>query len=156
MRAAIKKKNIMKKKEFKVLLMDFNRKKYEAYDVLPYFRNIWRGHRFNWDKDYNKIPVKTKEQLKEWIIDWARYQFWARCEYEFLMASWPFGSHSMTEEMKEFLKTNPDIDNYDDDLRFCNIIIRDMVKIDVYEQLMMNIDILVDILNDEFLMKNKK
>ena len=61
----------MKKKEFKVLLMDFNRKKYEAYDVLPYFRNIWRGHRFNWDKDYNKIPVKTKEQLKEWIIDWA-------------------------------------------------------------------------------------
>ena len=69
----------MKKKEFKVLLMDFNRKKYEAYDVLPYFRNIWRGHRFNWDKDYNKIPVKTKEQLKEWIIDWARYQFWARC-----------------------------------------------------------------------------
>ena len=146
----------MKKKEFKVLLMDFNRKKYEAYDVLPYFRNIWRGHRFNWDKDYNKIPVKTKEQLKEWIIDWARYQFWARCEYEFLMASWPFGSHSMTEEMKEFLKTNPDIDNYDDDLIFCNIIIRDMVKIDVYEQLMMNIDILVDILNDEFLMKNKK
>ena len=146
----------MKKKEFKVLLMDFNRKKYEAYDVLPYFRNIWRGHRFNWDKDYNKIPVKTKEQLKEWIIDWARYQFWARCEYEFLMASWLFGSHSMTEQMKEFLKTNPDIDNYDDDLRFCNIIIRDMVKIDVYEQLMMNIDILVDILNDEFLMKNKK
>ena len=136
--------------------MDFNRKKYEAYDVLPYFRNIWRGHRFNWDKDYNKIPVKTKEQLKEWIIDWARYQFWARCEYEFLMSSWPFGSHSMTEEMKEFLKTNPDIDNYDDDLRFCNIIIRDMVKIDVYEQLMMNIDILVDILNDEFLLKNKK
>ena len=136
--------------------MDFNRKKYEAYDVLPYFRNIWRGHRFNWDKDYNKIPVKTKEQLKEWIIDWARYQFWARCEYEFLMASWPFGSHSMTEELKEFLKTNPDIDNYDDYLRFCNIIIRDMVKIDVYEQLMMNIDILVDILNDEFLMKNKK
>ena len=146
----------MKKKEFKVLLMDFNRKKYEAYDVLPYFRNIWRGHRFNWDKDYNKIPVKTKEQLKEWIIHWARYQFWARCEYEFLMASWPFGSHSMTEELKEFLKTNPDIDNYDDYLRFCNIIIRDMVKIDVYEQLMMNIDILVDILNDEFLMKNKK
>ena len=39
----------MKKKEFKVLLMDFNRKKYEAYDVLPYFRNIWRGHRFNWE-----------------------------------------------------------------------------------------------------------
>ncbi len=41
-------------------------------------------------------------------------------------------------------------------LKFRNIIIRDMAKIDVYEQLMMNIDILVDILYDEFLMKHKK
>ena len=57
--------------------------------------------------------------------------------------------------MKEFLKTNPDIDNYDDNVKFRNIIIRDMVKIDVFEQLMMNIDILVDILYDEFLMKKK-
>jgi hypothetical protein len=146
----------MKKKEYKVLLMDFNKNNYEAYDVLPYFRNVWRGHKFNRDKDYNKIPVKTKEQLKEWIISWGRYQFWARCEYEFLMASWPFGSHRMTEDMKEFINTNPDLDNYNDDLRFRNIIIRDMVKIDVFEQLMMNIDILVDILYDEFLMKNKK
>ena len=145
----------MKKKEFKVLLMDFNRKEYEAYDVLQYFRNVWRDHRINRDKDYNKIPVKTKEQLKEWIIDWGRYQFWSRCEYEFLMGNWPFGSRRLTEDMKEFLKTNPDIDNYDDNVKFRNIIIRDMVKIDVFEQLMMNIDILVDILYDEFLMKKK-
>ena len=62
----------------------------------------------------------------------------------------------MTEDMKEFINTNPDLDNYNDDLRFRNIIIRDMVKIDVFEQLMMNIDILVDILYDEFLIKNKK
>lgn len=146
----------MKKKEFKVLLMDFNRKEYEAYDVLPYFRNVWRSHRFNRDKDYNKIPVKTKEQLKEWIIGWGRYQFWSRCEYEFLMGNWPFGSRKLTEDMKEFLKTNPDIDNYDENLKFLNIIIRDMVQIDVYEQLMMNIDIVVDILYDEFFMKSKR
>ena len=58
--------------------------------------------------------------------------------------------------MKEFLKTNPDINNYDDNVKFRNIIISDMVKIDVFEQLMMNIDIIVDILCEEFLMKNKK
>lgn len=145
----------MTKKEFNVLLMDFNKNNYKAHDVLPYFRDAWEDHGFNRDKDYNKIPIKTKEQLKEWIIDWGRYQFWARCQYEFLMADWPFGSYRMTEDMKVFLKTNPDIDNRDDNLRFRNIIIRDMVKIDVYEQLMMNIDILVDILYDEFLMKNK-
>ena len=72
------------------------------------------------------------------------------------MATWPFASRRMTEDVKEFLKANPDLDNYEDNLRFRNIIIRDMVKIDVYKQLMMNIDILVDILYDEFLMKNKK
>lgn len=146
----------MKKKEFKVLLMDFNRKEYEAYDVLPYFRNVWRGHRFNRDKDYNKIPVKTREQLKEWIIDWGRYQFWSRCEYEFLMGNWPFGSRKMREELKVFLKAKPDLDTVDGDIKLCNIIIGDMVKIDVYEQLMMNIDIVVDILYDEFLMKKKR
>ena len=137
-------------------MMDFNRKEYEAYDVLPYFRNVWRGHRFNRDKDYNKIPVKTKEQLKEWIIDWGRYQFWSRCEYEFLMGNWPFGSRRLTDEVKAFLINQPDIENYEDNLRFRNIIIRDMVKIDVYEQLMMNIDIVVDILYDEFFMKSKR
>ena len=146
----------MKKKEFKVLLMDFNRKGYEAYDVLPYFRNVWRGHRFNRDKDFNKIPVKTKEQLKEWIIDWGRYQFWSRCEYEFLMGNWPFGSRKMREELKAFLKAKPDLDTVDGDIKLCNIIIRDMVKIDVYEQLMMNIDIVADILYDEFFMKSKQ
>ena len=62
----------------------------------------------------------------------------------------------MTDEVKACLINQPDIDNYEDNLRFRNIIIRDMVKIDVFEQLMMNIDILVDILDDEFLMKNKK
>ena len=146
----------MKKKEFKVVLMDFNKNDYEAYDVLPYFRNVWKSHRFNRDKDYDKIPVKTKDQLKEWIIYWAGYQFWARCYYEFLMAHWPLKSHRITEEIKAFFLTTPDIDNHDYNLRFLNIIIRDMVKIDVFEQLMMNIEVLVDILYEEFLMKNKK
>ena len=146
----------MKKKEFKVLLMDFNKNNYEAYDVLPYFRNCWKDSLFNRDKNCNKNPIKTKGQLKEWIINWGRYRFWSRCQYEFLMASWPFGSRRMTDEVKAFLINQPDIDNYEENLRFRNIIIRDMVKIDVFEQLMMNIDILVDILYDEFFMKNKK
>ena len=136
--------------------MDFNKKNYEAYDVLPYFRQEWKERPHIWDKDSKRVKVKTKDELREWVESRAQYQFWSRCQYEFLMADWPFGSRRMNEDIKAFLKTNPDIDNHDDKLRLCNIIIEDMVKIDVYEQLMMNIDILVDILYDEFLMKNKK
>ena len=57
------------------------------------------------------------------------------------------------EDVKQFLKSNPDIDNVDDNRKLKNIIIRDTVKIDVYEQIMMNVDIIVDILYDEFLTK---
>ena len=57
------------------------------------------------------------------------------------------------EDVKQFLESNPDIDNIDDNRKLKNIIIRDTVKIDVYEQIMMNIDIIVDILYDEFLTK---
>lgn len=57
------------------------------------------------------------------------------------------------EDVKQFLKSNQDIDNIDDNRKLKNIIIRDTVKIDVYEQIMMNVDIIVDILYDEFLTK---
>ena len=60
------------------------------------------------------------------------------------------------EDVKQFLKSNPDIDNIDDNRKLKNIIIRDTVKIDVYEQIMMNVDIIVDILYDEFLTKSNK
>ena len=69
------------------------------------------------------------------------------------MALWPFGTRRLKEDIKQFLKSNPDIDNIDDNRKLKNIIIRDMVKIDAYEQIMMNVDIIVDILYDEFLTK---
>lgn len=51
------------------------------------------------------------------------------------------------------LKVNPDANNEKDDIQLCNIIIKDMVKIDAYEQIRMNIDVIVDILYEEFLTK---
>lgn len=57
------------------------------------------------------------------------------------------------EDVKQFLKSNPDIDNIDNNRKLKNNIIQDMEKIDAYEQIMMNIDIIVDILYDEFLTK---
>jgi hypothetical protein len=54
--------------------------------------------------------------------------------------------------MKAFLKNNPDldIDNFIKAIEFENIIIKDMEKIDVHQQIMMNINTIVDILYQEF------
>jgi hypothetical protein len=68
------------------------------------------------------------------------------------MGAWPFGSYKMDEDIMEYLNNHPDfnINNNNDNIDFINIIIRDMYKIDVHEQIMMNIDIITDILAVEF------
>lgn len=138
----------MEQKKFNVLLRDFNKKKPIPYDVLPYFRR-------EWEERYKDIPVKTKEDLKKWIKDLSQYQFWSRCEYEFLIAKWPFGGRQLTEDMEKFIATNPDLKDYKTNIDMCNIITKDMDVIDVHEQIMMNIDIVTDILYEEFLNNNK-
>lgn len=59
----------------------------------------------------------------------------------------------MSDEIRHYVKVNPDANNENDDIQLCNIIIKDMVKIDAYEQIRMNIDVIVDILYEEFLTK---
>ena len=143
----------MENKEFKVLLMDINKKTYEEYDILPYFRREWNIRPFGRDEKYKKIPVTTKPQLRKWVDAFAKYQFWSRCQYEFLMAQWPFCTRKINDDIRHYVKVNPDANNEKDDIQLCNIIIKDMVKIDVYEQIRMNIDVIVDILYEEFLTK---
>lgn len=63
------------------------------------------------------------------------------------------GTHKMSDEIRHYVKVNPDANNEKDDIQLCNIIIKDMVKIDAYEQIRMNIDVIVDILYEEFLTK---
>ena len=133
--------------------MDINKNTYEEYDILPYFRREWKIRPFGRDEKHKKIPVTTKPQLREWVDAFTKYQFWSRCEYEFLMAQWPFGTHKMSDDIRHYVKVNPDANNEKDDIQLCNIIIKDMVKIDAYEQIRMNIDVIVDILYEEFLTK---
>lgn len=77
----------MAKDKFNVMLMDFTNKKIIPYDVLPYFRSVWKDKK--WDA-FDKSKVKTKTDLKEWIKDASRYMYWARCEYEFVIGPWPY------------------------------------------------------------------
>lgn len=138
-------------RKFNVLI--FKNGKVEHYDVLPYFRNSWK-EKYN-KEEKNKIKTtkgkaRRMQLFKEWVISRSNYMFRARCEYETLLASWPFGLYRLKNDMKEFLKNTVDLDDFTQCLKFENIIIADMEKIDVHEQIMMNINTIVDILYQEF------
>jgi hypothetical protein len=135
--------------EFNVLLYDVNKNKVVHYNVISYFIDCWND-KFHKEEKKEIKKTKSKDLLKEYIINMSRYMYWARCQYEFLIAPWPFGSKRIKDDMTEFLKKDIDLNNVDDDIMFYNIILQDMYKIDIHEQIMMNIDILVDILYKEF------
>lgn len=157
----------MKKlKKFNVLEYNWNRFDKSTYDVLPYFRNSWKNKKFNFEKE----KVKDKKTLKVWIERASRYMFWARCEYEFLMAPWPYREIKLKHYLKKdnydynekhnFKMVVDDNVVYEDtmipsDAIPDTIIMEDLKKIDVHEQIMMNIDIITDILFEEFKLEKK-
>ena len=116
----------------------------KSYDVLPYFRRMW-------ERRY-KEEVKNKKDLKDWIIRMSQYQFWARCEYEWLIASWPFDMRNIPEKLAKYYsdKKESEQNSYTHSVYLSNIITQNMTKIDVHYQIMMNIDIITDILAEEF------
>ena len=135
--------------KFNVIQFDFTHKKVIQYDVLPYFREEWNDKYHKEEK--NKIKeTKSKERLRQWIISRSSYRFWGRCEYEHLVASWPFGSYKIKENLKKLLTPDFDIEKLDDSIKFYNILMQNMEKIDIHDQIMMNIDIITDILFEEF------
>ena len=130
--------------KFNVLLYNFSTHKVEHYDVIPYFIDSWSSWRFD------RYKVKDKDDLKPWIKRASQYQFWARCQYESLLAAWPFGSKKMTEDIKKLIDSGADISVYQYNIDLMNIITHDMVKIDIHDQIMMNIDVIADLLSKEF------
>ena len=139
--------------KFNVLHLNYNKNEVEPYDILPYFRDCWKAKYYK--EEVNKIKeAKTRNKrlklFKEFIQSRSLYMFWSRCEWEFLVAHWPFGSKQMYEDLKKFWKDYPDIDDYSNTIKLDNIIIQDMDKIDVHKQIMMNIDVIADILYKEF------
>lgn len=116
----------IKRPEFFVIYKDFNNGEIKPYDVLEVvFDHIFTSKGtistkdfFVYGENWNRIPVRTKEQLQEFIEDKFRYHFWAKCEWEFVAIDWPY-----RDTIKE---SHP-------------------VKIDVYDQLKPNIPIITDI-----------
>lgn len=78
-------------------------------------------------KEYEELKKKdrptTKEQWKEFIRRKGMYRFWSRCEYEILISQWP----PMSDPSKN-----------------------EHIKIDAWQQIENNLDLLVDILMFEY------
>ena len=112
--------------QFFAIYKDFNNGKIEKYDVLNVIFNTiftekgtFNTRSFHYfDKKCNVLPVRTKEQLEEFIKLELRYHFWGKCEWEFIAIDWP--NRDTIDESRP-------------------------VKIDVYEQLEPNISVITDL-----------
>ena len=63
---------------FKVIVDNVNTKKFEFYDVMPYFIRCY--------EDTKKVNrPKTYEEFKSFIERWSMYMYWGRCQYELVL-----------------------------------------------------------------------
>lgn len=126
----------MKKISYKVLYKDFNTGKMEEYDVMPsLYGSIFtskgtlskKSFHIYDDKTFKRKEVENKQDLKKFIDSHFRYCYAHKCEWEFIASDWP------------------NTDNGRD------------VKVDVYQQLKPNINLITDIVWEQVKDKlNKK
>ena len=113
-------KYMQNQRSFYILTFNFNTKKVENYDVIPYLtREV---------KDFvkygkKKVEELTDEELKTYVDRAARYEFWARCQWEFMVISWPYVSNTRVEEQGG-------------------------EKIDAYRQIKMNLDVVTQLVKE--------
>ena len=67
-------------KEFNVIIWDINRRKFIPYDIMPYLRKVYSEAR---------VKPKTLNEFIRFVDSEAKYQWWARCEYEVILQDWP-------------------------------------------------------------------
>lgn len=105
--------------KFNVLIYDFNQRKVMYYDVIPYFVREWNSEYCKTDRE----TITTFAELQDWIKRRSMYHFWSRCEYECLIAPWPYNENTLVD---------------------------DLVKIDVHYQILANLDVVTDVVGKEF------
>lgn len=89
-------------KKFNVLNGDFNSDKIGPYDVIPHFVRVYN----NLDK---KRKTEVNKDFKSWVISEAKYQYWARCEYEIIVSDWPCNKNSQKIDVCYQILMNIDI-----------------------------------------------
>lgn len=85
--------------KYNVLVQDFNSRKFVPYDIFPYLTNMYNRE--------EKKPENFKE-FKKFIDSTARYQWWARCEYEIIVSGWPNITNSKKIDVYDQIELNID------------------------------------------------
>ena len=67
-------------KQFNVIIYNFNRKKFEPYDIMDFFVEEYKEE---------KNKPTTFATFKEFIERKSMWMFWSRCEYEIILSDWP-------------------------------------------------------------------
>lgn len=65
---------------YNVIIYNINKKVFEPYNIIPYLV-----------EQYNNLkePPTTFDAIKQFIKKESMYMWWARCEYEIVLTSWP-------------------------------------------------------------------
>lgn len=107
---------------------DFNTNEVVKYDIMPYLMNVYQkclltGNWWMMD-DPARRPVFAKD-YRVFVTRACKHQYWSRCEYEWLMLSWPVGKTDTLEE--------------------CHKVLNSSNKIDVWDQIEMNLDTVTEV-----------
>lgn len=107
-------------RQFNVITWNFNKRErgLEYYDIIPSFVRYYES------KKKSERP-KTREEFEKFVYNQGIYHFWAKCEWEVIISSWPQS------------------DGWE-------------IKIDVWEQIKANFDLVVDIVMEAIEESKKK
>lgn len=95
----------MKKRKhipFKVIVDNVNTKKFEFYDVMPYFIRCY-------DDTKKDNRPKTYEEFKEFVKGKSMYMYWSRCQYELILKPWVGHSNERKVDVHWQLMHNLDL-----------------------------------------------
>ena len=116
----------------------YNRKDIETFNIfdhLSFYKEV-----INITKEYSQ----SKEIFRDKIITALCYYFWCKCEYEIIITTFP--TYVSNEGLK---KMEADRDKYIRDYGRCKFVhpyLDTELKVDIYTQVMMNIDHFIDYL----------
>lgn len=126
--------------EWNVFRENWNTKKIEKF-------NVFSHETFKKEVLEALEKSKSKEELSKTVHLSAMYYFWAKCEYEIMLTSWP---PSITkEEAKEIqLRIEENEIRYKHLPRVFDVELAVSSKMDIYGQLFLNWDRFIDYLYD--------
>lgn len=88
---------------FFVINENINAKKFAPYDIMPYLIDCYK------DARKKKKQPKTFDEFKEFVNKSSLYMYWARCQYEIVLNSWPCGDHQKKIDVHWQINMNKDL-----------------------------------------------